>query len=199
MFSRWIVDHFETVGSGLLKHTCAGADKAKVVPLTFLPSKFVLRRGENSFFENSGGGGGGLPLLISGAAKQTLRPRASGFGRNPRNEICHHRCRPTDSEGEILSNSSLVLPSSESPADQPSILLTLPYFGAGIDSVLAAQHKRAARARPILQFFKHSPPVVGWLLLIFAGRPQSILLLNSFPLHFTTAQSPFLWIVGADN
>ena len=135
MLRRWIILERE--------NTCADADKAKVVAR----SKFVLRRGENSFFENSGDGDEGLPPLISGAAaKQTFRPRfrvrTDGI-RGMRFVIIvvvavvvvrqTRTAQSIETGGKfVLSNSSLVLPSSESPAaDQPSsVLLTLPHFGA---------------------------------------------------------------------
>ena len=135
MLRRWIILERE--------NTCADADKAKVVTR----SKFVLRRGENSFFENSGDGDEGLPPLISGAAaKQTFRPRFRVRTDGIRGMrfviivvvvVVVRQTRTAQSiernRGKfVLSNSSLVLPSSESPAaDQPSsVLLTLPHFGA---------------------------------------------------------------------
>ena len=146
--------------------------------LSLGPSKFVLRRGENSFFENSGGGGG-LPLLISGAAKQTFRPR---FGRTESEEwdlssSSSDRLGLQEEQGKILSNSSLVLPSSESPTDQPSIpLLALPYFGA--EGGLTQSWQPNTKGRRAARFFSslntgEAPPVVGWVVVIFAGRPQS--------------------------
>ena len=139
----------------------------------------MLRRGENSFFENSGDGGGdeGLPPLISGAAaKQTFRPRFRVRTDGIRGMrfviivvvvVVVRQTRTAQSiernRGKfVLSNSSLVLPSSESPAaDQPSVLrppYIAPFWGSGIDSVLAAAQHKGPPARPILQFFKHSHP-----------------------------------------
>ena len=90
------------------------------------------------------------PSAYLGRCQTNLEQAGPLLLRNPRNEICHYRRRRrlTDSEtGGKIPQIPLVLLSPESPADQPSILRALPYFGGHwIDSVLAARHKGPPRS-----------------------------------------------------